>query len=66
MPKIKYRRRPRGVRRNPQRNIDLVIQGKGQYKTWKPPAGGHFGLHDADFGSFDMEQAKANRAAGLC
>lgn len=58
-----------GARKNPQDGLTLVILGKGQYKTWTGIIGGkgRFGQADlSTFGSFDMEQALTNRAAGLC
>lgn len=58
-----------GARKNPQDALTLVIMGKGPFKKWKGITGGkgRFGQADlSTFGSFDMEQALANRAAGLC
>jgi len=56
----------RGARKNPMDYATLIIAGKGSFKKFVPVRCSAYNGTSADFGSFDMEQAKINRSLGLC
>jgi hypothetical protein len=56
----------RGARKSPMDRVSLIVAGKGPYKTLPSVRCSPYGGTSADFGSFDMEQARINRSLGLC